>query len=522
MSHQIIGEGCPFEITPYDKSNLVKTPRLVNLNYTNQDFWSMKNRLVDFIKEKFADNFNDFVESDLAIMLIENWAFIADTLSFKIDQIANEIFIDTVTEVDNAFRLSLLVGFKPQPPIGSRSFWSASISNLLETDLVIPTPFGIEVNTEDGTKTIELFPADPDLAPIFNEDIIIPIGSSLNTNVIGVEGKTIEQIATGDGQINQFISLSNGPVIWNSIRVFVDGTAWEQVDYFTDSQPRREFRVEYDPNYFGFLIFGNNRAGLIPSEGSQITILYRVGGGVAGNIVTGSVEHQQNFIVPGFDFRVPVTFRNYTKGEFGYSGDTLEDIRRKLPPYLRTQNRAVSGSDYETLADQFSTEFYGKVGKSRAVLRNYGCAANIIDLYVLALEGTDSLIEAVDGLKVSLEAELLDKKMITDKICIKDGVIIEVDVNIDLTLDKFYRKFEDETRVKIERRIDSFFSLNNWDYEKTLKVVDLVKELSDVKEINNFEVNFTTDDPDNSGEIVTTKFYEIIRPGTIEISFIYE
>jgi len=123
-------ENCPFDVTPYDQSNLVKVPNLVNLNYTNQDFWSMKSRLVSFIKEKFADSFNDFVESDLAIMLIENWAFIADTLSFKMDQIANEIFIDTVSEVDNAFRLSLLVGFKPQPPIGSRSLWSATINNV--------------------------------------------------------------------------------------------------------------------------------------------------------------------------------------------------------------------------------------------------------------------------------------------------------------------------------------------------------------------------------------------------------
>jgi hypothetical protein len=114
-------QNCPFEVTPYEVSSLVKTPQLVNLNYTNQDFWSMKARLLDFIKEKFAATFTDFVESDVALMLIENWAFIADTLSFKIDQIANEIFIDTVTEVENAFRLSKLVGF-PSPAANCRTF----------------------------------------------------------------------------------------------------------------------------------------------------------------------------------------------------------------------------------------------------------------------------------------------------------------------------------------------------------------------------------------------------------------
>src|ERR1700753_67936 len=104
---------CSFNVVPYGQASSLSQPNVISLNYTNQDFWSMKSRLMDFIKSNFTNDFNDFVESSLAIMLIENWAFIADTLSFKMDQIANEIFIDTVTEVENAFRLAKLVGFQP-------------------------------------------------------------------------------------------------------------------------------------------------------------------------------------------------------------------------------------------------------------------------------------------------------------------------------------------------------------------------------------------------------------------------
>lgn len=515
-------ENCPFDITPYDKSQIVKTPNLANLNYTNQDFWSMKSRLIDFIKERFAEQFNDFVESDLALMLIENWAFVADTLSFKIDQIANEVFIDTVTEVDNAFRLSLLVGFKPTPPIGARSLWSASIQNVLETDLVINTPQTIPITTEEGPKIIELYPADKDNNPIMNQPIVIPANSLLNTGIAGVEGQTRTQTQGATGGINQSVALNFGPVIGESVRVNVDGVEWTEVPYFTDSQPRREFRVEYDPDYNGFVMFGNNRAGLIPNAGSQITVTYRTGGGLSGNIVTGSVELQKNFVVPGFDFRVPVTFRNYTRGEFGYIGDSIDDIKRKLPPWLRTQNRAVTGDDYETIAEQFTTEFNGQIGKAKAVLRNYGCAANLIDLYILSIDGENGLMESTDGLKNELQEELNIKKMITDIVCIRNGVVIEADVSIDCILDKFYRKFEDELEIKIQRRLDSFFSLNNWDYEKSLRAVDVVKQLSDLREIQTFEINFVTDDADNSGELVIAKFYEIIRPGTVEVNFVYE
>jgi hypothetical protein len=74
---------CPFDITPYTQSQIITTPNIFNLNYTNQDFWSMKTRLLEFTRQKFDKEFSDFVESSLAIMLIENWAFLADTLSFQ-------------------------------------------------------------------------------------------------------------------------------------------------------------------------------------------------------------------------------------------------------------------------------------------------------------------------------------------------------------------------------------------------------------------------------------------------------
>jgi hypothetical protein len=261
---------------------------------------------------------------------------------------------------------------------------------------------------------------------------------------------------------------------------------------------------------------------MIPSDGSDIQVTYRTGGGVAGNIVTGAVEIQRNYSVPGFDNRVPVTLRNYTKGEFGYDGDTIDDIKRKLPPFLRTQDRAVTGDDYETLANQFATEFHGQIGKASATLRQYGCAANIIDIYVLAKEDDFFLTEASDELKAALMVEIASKKMLTDSICIKDGVVVEVDTTVDVVMDKFYKKFEDEFRERVLRKINTFFSLNNWDFGQSLKAIDLLKEISDIKEIRTVELSFITESEANSGTLVLTKHDEIIRPSTIELNFVYE
>lgn len=515
-------ENCPFDITPLAESQVNKKTNIFNLNYTCQDFNSLKARLRDYNKQQFAEKFNDYIESSLAIMLMENVAFCGDTLSFKIDQLANEVYIDTVTEKENAFRLSRLVGFEPLPPLAARSLFTATLNNTLLTDVMLTTPLEIKTVSGNTSIVIELFPADSDNNPLFEENITIPAGNLVNSSIIGLEGQTFTDEAEGNGAVGQTITLAKSPVIWGSVRVDVDGVRWEQVDYFTDSQKRREYRIEYDSNYVGYIVFGNNRAGLLPSSGSRIRITYRVGGGSVGNITAGSIDKNIVANVPGFDFVVPVGLKNYTRGQNGYDGDSVDDIRRKLPAYVKAQNRAVTGLDYKTLADQFANPYHGSIGKSTAVLRNYGCAGNVIDLYVLAQDGNSGLMEASSELLADLQEEIDSKKMLTDYLCIRHGSIIYTDVSVELVLDKFYKKFEDELKEKIKRRVEQFFSLPQWEFGKTLRDTDLIKALSDLPELTRIDINFVTDTA--NGPIVTTKFFEIIRhdPDSLIIAFNYE
>jgi hypothetical protein len=513
---------CPFDINPLDQSQNTPTPKLSALSYTHQDFWSMKTRLVNFIYEKFPQDFNDFVESSLAMMIIENFAFLADLISFKLDQYINELFIDTVTEVENAFRLARLVGFLPTPPIAATAMFSATINNVLTGDVVVPGGVLTEITVDDTILSYELFAADHQNNPLFDEDIIIPAGSLFNTTIVGVEGKTLTDAFRGTGLVNQSVQLQTSPVLFDSIRVLVDGVSWQNVEFFTDSQPRREFRVEYDSTYQAFIIFGNNRAGLIPPEGSDITVVYRVGGGSIGNIISGALQFSRQFDVPSLNFPVPVTFRNYTKGSNGYNGDGIDEIRSKLPSYLKMQDRCVTGEDYKDMADAFSTPYNGQIGKSTAVLRNYGCAGNIVDLFVLAKDGVDGLTPATDELKFLLSDTLETKKMLTDYCCLRDGVVLAVDVTLDIVIDKALRKLREEIDTRVRNNITDFFLLPNWEYGKQLRDTDLIKKLSDIREINSMDATFVTNDPDNSGALVTTKYYEIIRPDQIFINYIFQ
>jgi hypothetical protein len=515
-------EKCPFDLTPYKIGASTSKPQVFSLNYTNQDFWSMKTRLVNYIQENFGDKFNDFVESSLGIMLIENWAFIADTLSFKIDQIANEVFIDTVTELSNAFRLAQLVGFEPTPPIAGKSLWSARIPNTFTVDLRIQTPYVVDIVNGEVSTTIELFSADPLNRPIFDEDIIIPAGELINTNIVGIQGRTYTDFFTSNGGANQSYLLSFNPVLLDSIRVYVDGTQWEQVKFFTDSEARLEYRIEFTADYSVFIIFGSNRAGYIPSVGSNIKVVYRVGGGTSGNIVSNYASAEALVPIDGQVFNAVINLTNYTKGEFGYSGDTIDDIRYKLPVYAQTQNRCVSGSDYKNFANLFATPYNGTMGKANAVLRHSGCSANIIEMYILVKEDNYNLAKANSQFKYEFQEYIDQQKMLTDYIVVKDGEIIYVDIAVNVVMDKYYKKFQDEIKTQITNRILAFFQLSNWDYAQILRDIDIVKTLSDMQQPKRYEINFVTTNPQNGGKQVVARYFEIIRPENIQVNFTYE
>jgi hypothetical protein len=112
--------------------------------------------------------------------------------------------------------------------------------------------------------------------------------------------------------------------------------------------------------------------------------------------------------------------------------------------------------------------------------------------------------------------------MLTDYISLKDGEIIYVDIAINVVLDKYYKKFQDEIKTQIQNRVNAYFALSNWDYGQILRDIDIVKTLSDLQQPRRYEINFVTTNPQNGGKQVIARYFEIIRSENIQVNFTYE
>src|SRR6266702_3550934 len=87
------------------------------------------------------------------------------------------------------------------------------------------------------------------------------------------------------GPVAEILSRASRTI--STLRIFVDGVsgAWQHIDTLLNSGPNdRVFRVESNDNGQATVVFGDGVFGMKPPESAKVTAIYRVGGGVIGNV----------------------------------------------------------------------------------------------------------------------------------------------------------------------------------------------------------------------------------------------
>ena len=86
-------------------------PKKPIIKYTNTDFDSIKQALVEHAKRYYPDRYNDFNQSSFGSMLFDMISYVGDTLSFYIDYQVNESFLETALEYTNIRKIASQMGY---------------------------------------------------------------------------------------------------------------------------------------------------------------------------------------------------------------------------------------------------------------------------------------------------------------------------------------------------------------------------------------------------------------------------
>ena len=82
------------------------------INYTNREFSSIRNDLLELTERFYPDNFQDFSEASFGSLMLDTVAYVGDIMSFYLDYQVNESFIDTAIDFKNILRIAKQMGYK--------------------------------------------------------------------------------------------------------------------------------------------------------------------------------------------------------------------------------------------------------------------------------------------------------------------------------------------------------------------------------------------------------------------------
>src|SRR4029453_16184317 len=115
-----------------------------------------------------------------------------------------------------------------------------------------------------------------------------------------------------------------------------------------------DFVVEIEDDAVASVRFGDDQLGKRPESGTEFRATYRVGNGTSGHAGAESIAH----VVTTEEIDA---VRNPLAAAGGVDAESIASVRRRAPQAFRTQERAVTTSDY---ADK--TDLHAKVQQHHA------------------------------------------------------------------------------------------------------------------------------------------------------------
>ena len=496
------------------------------IDYNVNGFDQYRTALQNYLKSVYPLDYNNFAASDLGQMLVEMFAYMSSVIALRADMTANEMYIDTVKNEDNLKRLLQLIGVSMKGPTSSKATGLLTLPAdvTFDTQVVInkadrsvgvinqrsnvPLTYTITKQQDDGT--LDLFTEDLSLvATDFNGQVA--------SGLFLVEGEFNSANGTFRGGVRtrQTFEITDGPVIEGSIGVSSTegptGTQYNEITslFLASGGTQTVFEKTYTGGFGCVLTFGDGVRGRLPTPGTSFVVTYRTGGGGNGNIARGTLNTTikcfNNAVTP-----VDATISNTTKGSGGTAAESVAHAKRYAPYFFRTQYRAVTGEDYNVLANSF-VGTGGTTAKAMASLRTNGAAANVIDLFVLS-RASDTQLERAS---VAMKKELLDYfqnyKMLTDDIVISDGVVRTLDLVATLFIDKSNKRFIESIQQKAADKLLEFFNVDNLGFGQKISMSDVNNFMLTVPEIRFFKV-------DNLPEDIFVNFNEIVQLNNFEFS----
>jgi uncharacterized phage protein gp47/JayE len=444
------------------------------IDYLSKDYEGLRAAMLDHASRVMPE-WQSRSEGDFGVTLVELMAYMGDVLSYYGDRVQNESFLPTATQRSSLLQIAGLLGYIPSngvPSTGTVTLQSANPGP------AVVVPAGTQVSTD----YIEAL----DAPLVFETDTAVEVPANGGTVAVAVtHGITRTDIPLGisDGTAGQRFRVPETSVINGSVRVLVDsGTnsegipvteEWTYYPFLVDSDGNdKAFTTYVDETGATWVEFGDNINGLVPNTGLNVFATYRVGGGQVGNIAanldTGIASTDLIGVSVAVDSSgVPVS----SAMTGGADPETNEQIRANAPRVFRSQNRAVTETDFSDLAIAVPG-----VLRASTVAGTY----TSVTVYIVGPNGqapSDSLRQRVED---TLQAKALAGTSITT---VAGPTIVPVNVGASgnpLVVTVFGNYRRSTVQTEVEKAVQGLLALDKADFGMRITASDFYAAIMSV------------------------------------------
>ena len=111
-----------------------------DIRYTDRDFNSIKNQLIQYSRTYFPDTYNDFTESSTGMLFIEMAAYVGDVMSLYLDNQVQETYIQKARQNQNLYALAYSLGYTPKVTTAASTIidYFQQVPAVIESGVYVP------------------------------------------------------------------------------------------------------------------------------------------------------------------------------------------------------------------------------------------------------------------------------------------------------------------------------------------------------------------------------------------------
>lgn len=341
-----------------------------NIQMTDLDFNTIKTNLKTFLQSQ--DTLKDYnYEGSALSTLLDVLAYNTQYNAFYLNQVANEMFLDTAIQRGSVVSQAKMLSYIPKSAIAPTATVNLTVTGVTDTSLTLPkfTTFmseaidGINYNfVSDDTHTVNVSGGSANF-----ENIIIKQGIPSSVSFV-VDSSTnpsytfeIPEANIDTSTLSVYVqaSSSNGSIeLYNLASDYLSIKNTDKV-YFLQESLNNTYEV-----YFGDGILGNKL-----SDGNIVKLSYIVTQGPAS-------AGANNFVlmdsISGYS---TYTLDAVTSATQGGERESISSVKFQAPKSYAAQGRAVTKEDYITAIQQ------NKLGISFDAVNVWGGEENDIPVY---------------------------------------------------------------------------------------------------------------------------------------------